>query len=379
MHSYYFDLDGTLFDTRELTIAAYTEASDGAYDPSFYGLPAQAWACPTSVHFRKAKLFAEGVPSVRLAWAHALAAHLLSRGIPYQILTGASTGTVTALTAHPMGHLISKAASVRTGLTPEAKRAILADAPGDVVHYLDDLADCGRTATAGLRRVVLHCPEIAPAGVVLAAGLASRFGGRDKSAIRWKGTSLVDRLLFQIHASTEEPPVLVYGKQRPFVHGARVVPVAHLQNGPAASAALALGQLAPDAPVVFVDCDVVLPDTWMEDVVRDATIFGCAVAVADHTVEPGRYGRIIPCDGFVSDVVEGSTSSGRVLAGAYAFATAGYFQQLFVDSWRTDREVRMADLIKRADVCRATHVGAGWVPMGSPEEVKYAQMKENEL
>ena len=91
-----FDLDDTLFDTKEAVIEAYRVA--GAKDArKYWGKPWQEW-CPGFIHQQKNHLY-PGILALKIkpGWAYDFYCNASERGQEIGILTGASKEAVEAV------------------------------------------------------------------------------------------------------------------------------------------------------------------------------------------------------------------------------------------------------------------------------------------
>ena len=82
-----FDMDGTLFDTREATKLAYEAAGLPEYKPEYWGKSAAEWGCPRDIHKRKHAHYLSFANVIQPAWAYPF--YEVAGGYSAVILTGA--------------------------------------------------------------------------------------------------------------------------------------------------------------------------------------------------------------------------------------------------------------------------------------------------
>jgi phosphoglycolate phosphatase-like HAD superfamily hydrolase len=134
---YMFDLDGTLFDTREAVRLAYLEAgAELPEDGSWWGRPAREWLRDPdgSIHRRKNAIYLANLDRVRTLPAFQLYEQLAPR---VGIATGASRAAATGLLEYwgvPRDNLFPE-------LSLEGKAELLIGVTliQDVIYFDDDL------------------------------------------------------------------------------------------------------------------------------------------------------------------------------------------------------------------------------------------------
>lgn len=147
-----FDMDGTLFDTREATKLAYEAAGLPEYKPEYWGKSAAEWGCPRDIHKRKHAHYLSFANVIQPAWAYPF--YEVAGAYSAVILTGASEDTVDVLRGKfdtplptPFG----------CGLSADDKRNVLARLTrvGWKIYYYDDQVETAIRIVDGLDRVDL--------------------------------------------------------------------------------------------------------------------------------------------------------------------------------------------------------------------------------
>lgn len=140
-----FDMDGTLYDTREANRIAYETAGLPEYKDEYFNQTAAAWGCPPEIHEAKTRIFHQYSHLINPAWAMPMfeVADRCKRAI---VLTGASSGsfrTVEKIHGRPFDTPFG------ITLNEEAKRRALRNLVrcGWNVVYYDDNVEMGDRIT----------------------------------------------------------------------------------------------------------------------------------------------------------------------------------------------------------------------------------------
>lgn len=134
----YYDLDGTIVDTRPAVKAAYLAAGLSEYKDEYWGKTAAEWHCPPDVHARKSQLYGQYLHLATPGWAYRF-----YTATPGAILTGASGEAVQLLRqkfqlplATPYGYSLDVDAKVRI--------LVARCAAGAYIEYFEDQLDVAR-------------------------------------------------------------------------------------------------------------------------------------------------------------------------------------------------------------------------------------------
>jgi hypothetical protein len=378
-----FDVDGTLVDTREATLAAYEAASPGLFKPEYWGKPSQEWGCPADVHERKVAAFARLSAMIKPAWAMPMFRHAQYVGHHCIFLTGASEDTMDI---HRTRFRKLAAHDCHCSLSTADKRRYLEDLvradPTCAIHYYDDADWSVTDAIVSGLGVQVHAPvdsSLPPARVViLAAGLGSRFRatGIPKPFMEFAGVPMLGRATSIAGEVDTEPIIIVPSILAYGIHGHTVISVGVTQRGPAESALLAGAHMHPTDPVVFLDCDTCLSPGTLHDFAGRSMEVGAlsAVLTADRGTNVGRYGTVERVHGSVT-IQEGGVGQ-QCIVGAYYVSSWHLFRRALAQVYlRTprDQEIKMSDVLKAIGDITAVHTDTrNWIPLGTPEELAHA-------
>jgi molybdenum cofactor guanylyltransferase len=119
---------------------------------------------------------------------------------------------------------------------------------------------------------------------ILAGGQATRFGGRDKSALVVEGRTIFDRQISELSAIASE--ILLVGALRPAVPDSRITPVPDLRpgHGPLGGLHSAL-TAAHGEPVVVIACDMPY---------ISAALLAYLAGLADPAADPDGRVAVVP-------------------------------------------------------------------------------------
>ena len=388
---YVFDLDGTLVDSKEKTIAAYETAAPGLFKPEYWGKTAAEWGCPPSIHRTKQMLFNRDTRMLQPGWALPMFMEVLRRGEKPIILTGASSTTVKFLLRyissiigdfHTTQEIHSADAVTKINFLDELAKT-------DTVYYYDD------QAPAGLPTTVIHLTDsVLPetSVVVVAAGYGARFrtAGVDipKPLLRYRDRQLIDYALCAAKEVALIPglvttPEVDAGRSLVFLD-VDVVKTRRLQPGPVASALLASIFADENDPIIFLDSDVVLSPGSVyrlaTQCAKNSTL-KASVLVASRDLRVGSYGGVDR----QNLVVEASLDCPLCNVGAYWFRSFSVFRRLAAQALlaNPNQELKFSHLLswEERDVWPLPYVitdSKGWIPLGTPDELTTATRRAND-
>ena len=377
--AYIFDLDGTLVDSKAKTIAAYEEAAPGLFKPAYWGRSAVEWNCPPAVHRAKQTIFCRNTDLLDPGWALPMLEEVLRRGEQPVLLTSASEQTAKFLHRYLktlIGDFIFAEMICSASYATKIETLSLM-ASHESVHYYDDQTLVGLPSG-----VFHHTDAVLPTTsvVVVAAGRGSRFRAAgistSKPLLLYRNRPLVDYALRSAQEITTVPVLVTTPEvisDAVEMIAVVVVEVHRLQPGPVASALLAATVVSEDDPVIFLDSDVVLPPGSVYDLAAGCaanTTLMASALMANRGLRAGSYGGVDRHN----LVVEASLDCPLCNVGAYWFSSFGAFRQLAARALvlNPNSELKFSHLLALADPHHVLIDSAGWLPLGTPEELTTA-------
>lgn len=160
-----FDLDGTLIDSKVVTIKAYRLAAQelGMLPPPenvIWGRTAGEWRCPDALHRRKMVWYAKLLVDIKPAWAAtAFNRCMRSADCGVHVWTGMSVTTAQLLSTSEQ--LFKYIHNIRCGVSVAKKAEALGalhDAFGSTsrIHYYDDDQTAVRVMAKQVPECVMH-------------------------------------------------------------------------------------------------------------------------------------------------------------------------------------------------------------------------------
>ncbi len=224
----------------------------------------------------------------------------------------------------------------------------------------------------------------AAALVVLAAGAGQRFVDAGwtvpKPLIRFRGHTLMAHTLRMIlrGAGGILGPRIVVTTPACVDHVPRdftTVVVEHTRPGPTASAALALGLISPETPVVFFDCDNIYTtdpaDLFSKFLLGSNFLVGARLATPSTDYCAIRAAH----NGFVIDLQEKSDKFNLVATGIYGFRTAQVFHECYCRAATRDLYAMSDLLMDESEVASVVALPTGsWYAAGTPTQLAAAEL-----